>query len=41
MGYLLSIGGVESVPEYLRDDLTVSIKETTVSKELMRALEEF
>lgn len=41
MGYLLTITGVDSVPDYLKDDMSISLNEVYVSKELMKALEQF
>ncbi len=39
LGYVFSITGVENVPEYLSKDLTVSIYEVSVGKDLQATLE--
>ena len=38
---MFSVCGVEAVPEYLNGELTCSINEVQVSKELGESLEEF
>jgi hypothetical protein len=41
LGFMFGLCGVEGGPEYLDDELTFSMNEVRVGKEMMRSLEEF